>query len=40
MPMDMTRSQVAGFVSHLMKPVSIEELDQALTLACQRAGRA
>jgi signal transduction histidine kinase len=36
MPMDVSRSQAAGFVTHLVKPVSIEMLDNALAEACQR----
>jgi signal transduction histidine kinase len=40
MPMDVSRSQEAGFVSHLVKPVSVEKLDQALALACRRAASA
>jgi signal transduction histidine kinase len=36
MPMDVSRSQAAGFTSHLVKPISIEMLDSALAEAAQR----
>jgi signal transduction histidine kinase len=40
MPVDVSRSQAAGFASHLVKPVSIEMLDLALAEACQRTSSA
>jgi signal transduction histidine kinase len=33
---DVSRSQAAGFVAHLTKPVSVEALDSALSAACDR----
>ena len=39
MEKDVRRSQNAGFVTHLIKPVTVETLDRALALAEARRGQ-